>query len=63
MEIKKEVKVYLVEYKCPSCENGHLLPTGNVLMTYPAKYPHKCTECEYTETFFVQYPKIQYDNE
>lgn len=62
MEISKEVKVYLVEYKCPECENGQLLPTGNALMTYPPKYPHKCTECDYMQTFSHQYPTIRYDN-
>jgi len=61
MEQKREVKVYLVEYKCPSCDKGNLYPTGNVLTTYPPIYPHKCSKCDYMENFKFSYPTLQYE--
>lgn len=61
METRNEVKTIQVDYKCPSCENGKLRPTGNVLATYPAKYPHLCNKCDYTETSSGKtYPYTEY---
>ena len=53
MEERVEVKTFRVRYKCPDCETGYLIPTGKVLTSYPAKYPHKCDnpDCDYTQTF------------
>ena len=61
MEIKKEVKTVEIDYKCPKCKVGRLRPTGVKQMTYPPKYPHKCTNCDYTETFRNTYPYIDYE--
>ena len=60
METKTEVKTYKIDFKCPNCSDGYLRPTGMVLMSYPARYPHNCTHCDYKETFFKKYPTIEY---
>ena len=51
METTKEVKTIQVDYECPKCEVGKLRPTGQKLLSNPPQYPHKCTECDFTETF------------
>lgn len=63
METKKTVKPVQVDYKCPKCKQGYLRPTGTVLSTYPARFPHKCNNfyCDYMETFSdKQYPYLEY---
>lgn len=61
MEEKIECKVFVVEYRCPECKEGTLHPTGMVLTSYPAQYPHKCSKCSYMETFLEKYPKLSYE--
>lgn len=62
METKKEVKTVQVDYECPKCETGKLRPTGICLTTYPPMYPHKCTDCDYGETFTDKmYPYIAHE--
>lgn len=62
METTKEVKTIQVDYDCPKCEVGKLRPTGQKLLSYPLQYPHKCTECDFTETFRGKtYPYIIYE--
>jgi hypothetical protein len=53
MEIKKEVKTYLIDYECPVCKKGLLRSNGVCLTSNPPQYPHKCNnkECNYMETF------------
>ncbi len=61
METTKEVKAVRVDYKCPNCQQGYLRPTGTVYTTYPPQIPHKCTHCDYGETFSdKRYPYIDY---
>jgi len=61
MEEIKEVKTFKVDYKCPKCGKGYLRPTGTVLTSYPPQYPHKCTKCDYMETFMDKtYPYYTY---
>jgi len=63
-EIKTEVKVYKIDYVCDECKDGFLLPTGVMLPTCPAQYPHKCSNslCNRQITFRNQYPRIVYDD-
>ena len=64
MEEKKELKTFMVDYKCPKCETGYLRSTGKCLMCSPPKYPHVCNNpnCDYTKTFIdKKYPFIDYD--
>jgi len=61
MEEREKVKTIKVDYKCPKCDVGYLRPSGTVLTSYPPQYPHKCTECDYTENFNRTYPYIEYE--
>ena len=64
MEEKKELKTFMVDYKCPKCKTGYLRSTGKCLMSNPPKYPHTCNnpECEYVKTFKdKKYPYIDYE--
>jgi uncharacterized protein (DUF983 family) len=55
METIKKVKTIQVDYECPKCQVGKLL-------SQPPQYPHKCTECDFTETFIDKtYPYITYE--
>lgn len=60
MEEKHEVKTVRIQYRCPKCGNGFLIPTGTILTTYPPMIPHQCDTigCDYGETFNESYPKI-----
>jgi hypothetical protein len=61
MEEEKEVKVFKIDFKCPKCENGYLRPTGNILTSYSPQIPHKCSHCEYYETFSdMYYPRYEF---
>ncbi len=46
MKKRTEVKTIKVELVCEECNKGVMEGcAGVVLTTYPAQYPHKCTEC------------------
>lgn len=38
-------------------------PTGYVQTTYPPKYPHKCEDCGYLDTYDKQYPYYEEEGE
>lgn len=61
-EIRKEQIQQTVDYLCPECKTGRLRPTGMILTSNPAQYPHKCTKCEHFDTFLKVYPYIEYIN-
>lgn len=61
MEEIKKVEIVQVDYKCPKCEEGYLRPTGTCFTTNPPMYPHRCTHCNYAETFTGKtYPYIDH---
>ena len=59
--MKKEVEVKPVEVRqyCDKC-GTELIFTGEVLLSYPEKYVHKCEKCGNTEWFPKSYPCIEY---
>ena len=44
-EEKYKVQTYEVDYKCDVCSKGWYRPTGVVLTTFPAQFPHECNFC------------------
>lgn len=63
-EIRRNVKIVEVDYKCPECTTGYLRPTGTVYTTYPPMIPHRYNNpfCNHGETFTSkQYPYIDYE--
>lgn len=57
---RKPQYIQYVDYTCDSCGEGRMLPTGIALLSYPAKYEHKCTKCESKQYFQETYPAIRY---
>ena len=58
-EKSTEMEAYMVHYECEDC-GRHMHPTGVMLPTLPAQYPHKCPGCGKEETFLRQYPHIEH---
>lgn len=59
MEREVEVKTIEVHQYCDKC-GEELTFTGEVLLSYPEKYVHKCEKCGHTEWFSKSYPCIEY---
>jgi len=58
---EESVTVRVVRVKL-ICEcGGEMLPTGESLLSYPAKYPHVCSKCGHTEKKTRRYPRIDYE--
>ena len=64
MEVKREVRTFEVDFKCPKCGIGYLRPTGIAVGGTPIQYPHKCNnpDCDYHEIIkgYV-YPYLVYE--
>ena len=60
-EINQEVRPVRTQYMCDNCRSGLMRPTGIVLMTHPAQYPHECCNCGCRQNFRSQYPRISYE--
>jgi len=56
-EKKVEVKIYEVNYICDNCGAGEMKSEGlALLLSFPGKYKHKCTNCDHTMLSANQYP-------
>jgi ssDNA-binding Zn-finger/Zn-ribbon topoisomerase 1 len=59
MEKLIEVKAHKVVQICDEC-GEELVFTGEVLLSYPEKYVHKCPKCGNIHWFPKSYPCIEY---
>ena len=62
-EETKEVKTFMVYYKCDECDDGYMTGTGVMLSSNPAQFPHECNgkNCSHKVTFTArQYPRKYY---
>jgi hypothetical protein len=59
MEKQTEVKSFEVHQYCDKC-GTELTFTGEVLLSNPAKYVHKCNKCGNTEWYSKSYPCVEY---
>lgn len=57
-EIEIEVKTYEVNYMCDRCAAGNMKATGDVLMSNPPQFRHRCPTCGHEETHRCRYPKV-----
>jgi len=55
MEEVRKVKSTVVDQKCPLCQKGYMRPTGIVAAS---NIEHKCTNCNYKQSYPVRYPYI-----
>ena len=60
-EIRKEVKVFIVNKVCDECTEGIMIKTGVNILTEPIQIKHTCNQCGHEETYFEQYPKMEYE--
>lgn len=63
----KVVETKLVPYReqlfCDQCHDMEMVAEGQVLLSMPPLYPHKCTMCGHTENREAKYPRIVYKEE
>lgn len=65
MEVRKQVIPYVIDYRCPICDEGYMRPVGTVLTTSPPQIPHGCNNdnCQHIESFVdVSYPYMDYED-
>ena len=50
----RQVQTQNVDQRCPVCGNGWMRPNG--IVPSSGQYEHKCTACDYKQTYAVRYP-------
>jgi len=55
-------RAVMVHRICDKCEKGVMGPTGQTIQTGPQsmRMLHKCSECGHSESYDVQYPKLEF---
>ena len=62
MEEKFDVSPIGIRYICDSCNNGEMLPTGEMNMyENHATFIHKCKTCKNEKELMEKYPLIRYE--
>lgn len=56
MEMVAEAKTIIVEMICDKCERGKMIPTEEMLCSYPPQYPHECEKCGHKTNYPFRYP-------
>lgn len=54
----RNVQSQQLDQKCPNCGQDWMRPTGEVSMTNPPTFKHKCGNCGHTQDYNVRYPHI-----
>lgn len=49
-----------VEYVCDTCQQGTMHVSGNLLLTHPMKWPHRCNKCGAEEALIEKYPIVRF---
>lgn len=62
MEVREHIRAVRVMLYCDEC-GARMKPTGTVIMTHPAKHPHRCPDCGFQDNYDHQYPYIDYEDE
>lgn len=57
----KPATVVKKDYTCDACGEGQMRPTGMALTSHPVQYPHVCNKCGTQQTFYVNYPYIDFE--
>jgi hypothetical protein len=59
-EREAEVKTFVIQYICDTCNTGVMKPQELMLTVHPPLYCHKCDNCEATKNFDEKYPRVVY---
>lgn len=62
MESRSNIQLVKVVLHCDGC-GGRMEGTGSVLLTYPPKYPHKCSDCGFIENYYKCYPYYEEEDD
>lgn len=55
------IQVVGVDYLCDVCRQGKMEQNGNIILTTaPPQFPHKCSNCGYSQTFTERYPTVRH---
>ena len=58
------VSVFIIHFQCDECNEGEMMPTGEVIEAIapnPPSVVHQCTNCAAKMLFTgMQYPRIEY---
>lgn len=56
MEIKTEIKRFIVDQICDTCKIGKMRPTGSIIESVHLYYNHKCDKCISEASYIKEYP-------
>jgi hypothetical protein len=56
MEVRTEVKQFIVEWVCEECKLGNMVPTGQANLVQPPMFEHVCQKCKAKKFFAKRYP-------
>ncbi len=59
-EQTKPIEMLQSTYICDSCWKGEMIPTNEILLSYPPQYPHVCSSCGARQNFREQYPVLRW---
>ena len=59
---KTPLQAVRADRRCDQCAEGYFRPTGVVLASCPAQYPHRCSICDRAQTFTERYPHVVYED-
>lgn len=54
-----EMRRVQYDMQCDECKQGYMRPTGMMLTSNPAQYPHRCNKCDHHKNYLVQYPHTE----
>jgi len=61
MEKELDIKPIGIKMFCDKCKKGEMLPNGNMLLSDPPQWEHKCNKCGHEENYKYKYPRIRWD--
>lgn len=56
MEVGQEIKIIMVRQRCDKCGEGYMETDGNILCSFPPKFPHVCSNCGFKKIYRKKYP-------
>lgn len=59
MELRYNVKTYMVHQTCDKCTTGRMINTGKGVTQLNTSWEHKCSNCGTIEWYDKHYPVIE----
>jgi predicted RNA-binding Zn-ribbon protein involved in translation (DUF1610 family) len=58
-----KVRTVGVDYQCDKCGDGVMEQTGEMLLTDPPKWRHKCNRCGEVANLWQKYPTVRWERD